>query len=75
MRKAIFCLGWSSWSAIVYGQQGYTVEGDVWAKTQVSDLLDENRELYKLQESSPGYVLVSTLDSAKIFNVTAGTLR
>jgi len=57
------------WTAIVYGQAGYKVIGDVWGKASMSDLHAPDVELFDLTPSESGYELVSSSDPTKSFRV------
>lgn len=65
----------SYWSVIIWGQQKYTVTGDVWIKAGMSDLMNPNIEIFELQASSQGYELVSQLDPTKTIKVEYFTYR
>jgi len=59
----------SFWWVILYGEQKYTVTGDVWTKADVSDLVNPNLDLYELQAGPTGYQLVSMNDPVKRIRV------
>ncbi len=59
----------SFWTVVVWGEQKYTVTGDVWVKGESSDLTNPQIELYELQRSPLGYELVSTTDPAQTVKV------
>ena len=62
-------LDFSYWTAILYGERKYTVTGDVWAKASMSDLMNNNDDLYVLRADQKGYHLVSVADPAHIIKV------
>ncbi len=59
----------SYWSVIIWGEQKYTVTGDVWVKASMSDLMNPNEDLFELQASSQGYELVSLSDPSRVVKV------
>jgi hypothetical protein len=59
----------SYWSVIIWGEQKYTVTGDVWVKASMSDLLNPSEDLFELQASSRGYELVSLSDPSRVVKV------
>lgn len=59
----------SFWWVILFGEQKYTVIGDVWTKADMSDLVDPNIELYELRVGAAGYQLVSVNDPQKCVKV------
>jgi hypothetical protein len=56
-------------TAIVWGQQGFTVTGDVWAKASISDLINPGEEIYELQGSADGFSLVCATDPQRAVRV------
>ena len=58
---------------IVYNESGYKIEGDVWKKASVGDLIDPTKEIFELQNLTDGNAqLVSTRNTSKVekvFNV------
>lgn len=59
----------SYWSVIIWGEQKYTVTGDVWTKVSMSDLVNPTDELYELQASPQGYELVSLSNPSRVVKV------
>jgi hypothetical protein len=59
----------SFWTAIVWGEQKYTVTGDVWTKASMSDLQNPGIDLYELQGGQKGYTLMSTTDPSRAYKV------
>jgi hypothetical protein len=59
----------SYWSVIIWGEQKYTVTGDVWVKASMSDLLNPSEDLYELQASAQGYELVSLSGPSRVIKV------
>jgi hypothetical protein len=57
------------WTAIVWGQQGFTVTGDVWVKAPTSELIQPGAEIFELQADSKGFQLVSLSDPLRTINV------
>jgi hypothetical protein len=55
----------SFWTFIIYGEEKYTVTGDVWVKAGTSDLLNPSINLYELQGTPRGYELVSLSDPSQ----------
>jgi hypothetical protein len=59
----------SYWSVIIWGEQKYTVTGDVWVKASMSDLMNPSGQLFELQASPQGYELVSLSDPSQVVKV------
>ncbi len=59
----------SYWSVIIWGQQTYTVTGDVWVKAGMSDLMNSGHELFELQAKPQGFELLSLSDPSKVVKV------
>jgi hypothetical protein len=56
----------SFWTMIVYGEQWYTVTGDVWVKSEIAE---NGEEIFELLPGSNGYVLVSVNDHSNKIQV------
>lgn len=59
----------SFWTVIIWGEEKFTVTGDVWVKGESSDLLNPEIQLYELQETSHGYELFSTAEPGQSVKV------
>ncbi len=52
---------------IIYTEAGFRVEGDVWKKASMGDLMNPNTEVYEMKTASNGVQqMVSTRDVAKV---------
>jgi hypothetical protein len=53
-------LEYSGWSVIIWGENNYSVTGDVSVKPSSSDLLNLDVQIFELQPFEKGFQLVST---------------
>jgi hypothetical protein len=57
------------WTAIVWGEQGFTITGDVWVKASTSELIRPGAELFELQAGAKGFQLVSLSEPRRTVQV------
>jgi hypothetical protein len=57
------------WTAIVWGEQGFTITGDVWVKASTSELIRPGADLFELQAGAKGFQLVSLSDPRRTVHV------
>lgn len=58
------------WWALLYGENYYTVTGDVWVKADLGDLNNPDIELFELRAESSGLELVSLLVPDNVVKVS-----
>ena len=58
------------WWAILYGEDYFTVTGDVWVKAELGDLINPDIELFELRANQSNLELVSVSDPENVLKVT-----
>jgi hypothetical protein len=62
-------LEYTFWSIIIFGEQRYTVTGDVWVKASTSELIKPGGDIFELQANAKGFTLISLADSRRSVHV------